>query len=239
MNGKDVVQKIVDQGLDSLGRHYSIYRAAVVEVEDPLKMDRLLVYVPELQIQDWALPRNSHGSHVCGFRSHPLPKLNDIVYVTFEDGNPALPLWEWHSWAEKQRPPEFDDPDVCGIITPKGTQVLINDRTGEITINAKQRIAIYADGSDGIAVAAEKIIISSKDQVIVNQGDQGVPNIVELTQKLNNLVKEIDQLRTTFNTHTHQGVQSGPGTTAPTTSQVAKPITQFNKEDYEDKSFLH
>lgn len=236
---EDLLSNLVDHGIDSIGRYYSIYRAAVVDIEDTMQMDRLLVYIPELNIQDWALPRGSHGSHVCGFRQHPLPKVNDIVYVTFEDGNPALPLWEWHGWAELQRPPEFDDPDVCGIITPKGTQILVNDRTGEVKINAKQRISIYADGDDGIAVAAEKIFINSKDKVVVNQGQYGVPNIVELTKKLNDLVAEVEQLRSAFNTHTHPGVQPGPGATSPTINMVNKPVTKFNKNDYEDKQFLH
>lgn len=239
MADTDLLQNLVDYGLDSIGRHYSVYRAVVVEFEDPMKMDRLLVYVPDLQIQDWALPRGTHGSHVCGVRPHPLPKVNDIVYVTFEDGNPALPLWEWHSWAELQRPEEFDDPDMCGLITPKGTKVLVNDRTGEVTIVAKQRIAISAEGEDGIVLSAEKIYLNSKDQIIVNQGEHGVVDIVELTQKLNQLVNEVNTLRNIFNTHTHQGVTPGQGTTAPTATQVTKPISQFNKKDYEDESFLH
>lgn len=235
----NLTQQIVDHGLDAVGRHYSVYRGVVSDIDDTDNMDRLLVFIPELNIQEWALPRGSHGSHVCGFRQHPLPKVQDIVYVTFEDGNPALPLWEWHSWAEFQRPEEFDDPDVCGLITPKGTQILVNDRTGEVLIKAKQRLAIQAEGEDGMAVSAEKIYLNSIDQVIVNQGKHGVINIVELTQKLNSLVREVDNLRTAFNSHTHQGVQTGVGTTAPTLTQVAKPITQFNKKDYEDESFLH
>lgn len=235
----DLTQQIVDHGLDAVGRHYSVYRGVVSDIEDPLNMDRLLVFVPELDIQEWALPRGSHGSHVCGFRAHPLPKVQDIVYVTFEDGNPSLPLWEWHSWAEFQRPEEFDDPDVCGLITPKGTQILVNDRTGEVFIKAKQRMAIQAEGDDGIAIQAEKIYLNSSDQVIVNQGKYGVIDINELTEKLNQLVREVNVLRSTFNTHTHPGVQAGPGTTSPTVNLVAKPITQFNKKDYEDESFLH
>lgn len=235
----DLLQNMVDHGLDSIGRYYSIYRGAVVDIEDDMKMDRLLVYVPELQIINWALPRGSHGSHVCGFRQHPLPKINDIVYITFEDGNPALPLWEWHSWAELQRPEEFDDPDICGIITPKGTKVLVNDRTGEVMISAKQRISILAEGEDGIAIGAEKIFLNSRDKVVINQGNQGVPDIVNLTQKLNQLVNEVETLRTMFNTHTHPGVTVGPGSTSPIATQATKPITKFNKTDYEDKSFLH
>lgn len=234
-----IISQFVDQGIEAIGRYYSIYRAVVVDIEDELEMDRLKVYVPSVGIIDWALPKGNHGSHNCGVRQHPLPKVQDLVYVTFENGNPALPLWEWHPWAERQRPNEFDDPDVCGIITPKGTKVLINDRTGDIIINAKSRVAIHAEGEDGVIIAGNKIYLNSGDQVVVNHGDQGIPNIVQLTEKLNQLVQEIDQLRTSFNSHTHPGITPGSMDSSPTLSIVAKPVTQFNKEDYEDISFLH
>lgn len=74
----------------------------------------------------------------------------------------------------------------------------------------------------------------------IHHGENGgVINISELTQKLNQLVNEVNALRTAFNTHTHQGVTTGSDTTAPTVTQVTKPISQFNKKDYEDESFLH
>lgn len=233
-----VIGQIVDGGLDVIGRYYSIYRGVVTDIEDELRLDRLKVYIPDLDIAEWALPKGYMGSHNCGYRSHPLPKVQDIVYVIFEDGNPAKPLWEWHGWAENQRPEEFDDPDVCGIITPKGTQVLVNDRTGEVTIRAKSRVSIQAESSD-IAVAGNKVYINSIDQVIVNQGKYGVIDIVELTAKLNKLVQEVDTLRTLYNSHTHTGVSTGPGVSGTTASLDNKPITKFDKTDYEDTSFLH
>lgn len=239
MDVNRLVKSIVDEGIDSLGRHYSIYRGLVVNIEDELNIDRLLVYIPELNVQEWALPRNSHGSHLCGFRQHPLPKVNDVVYITFEDANPSLPLWEWHGWAENQKPLEFDDPDVCGVITPKGTKVLVNDRTGEIIIDAKTRMVIKSNGDDGLVIAGNRVYINSKDKIIFNQGTKdGVVNINELTDKLNNLIQELEVLKENFNSHTHTGVTTGSSVSGVTLQQQPS-FTRFNKEEYEDKNFLH
>ena len=104
MNEGSVWSRIVDSGLESIGRYYSTYRAVVLRIDDDQEMDRLLVYIPEIESINWALPYNQMGSHNCGFRLHPLPKVGDFVYIIFERGNPSKPCWSWHSWAKDQRP---------------------------------------------------------------------------------------------------------------------------------------
>ena len=83
----DLTSHIVEEGLDSVGRYYSIYRGVVLSTDDPMQMNRVKVYVPSLDIMEWALPRNQHGSTNSGFRLCPLPNFNDFVYVTFVNDN--------------------------------------------------------------------------------------------------------------------------------------------------------
>jgi hypothetical protein len=235
-----LISQLVDNGVESIGRFYSIYRAIVTDIDDPSNTDQLLVYVPDVNVMTWALPFGSHGSENSGFRLFSLPKKNDIVYVLFEKGNPGNPLWIYHGWAENQRPVDFDDPDVSGIVTPKGTKVLINDRTGEVHIEAATRLSILAKSEeDGIVISANKIFLNSSDTIEANHGKEELISINNLTDKLNKLVSEVEDLRNKFNGHTHQGVKSGTDTSAPTINQAAKPISSFNKEDYADKAFLH
>lgn len=51
------------------------------------------------------------------------PKNGDIVYITFEYGDPSKPLWEYHGWAQNQIPDILDDPDTMGIVTPNGNRI--------------------------------------------------------------------------------------------------------------------
>jgi hypothetical protein len=66
----------------------------------------------------------------------------------------------------------------------------------------------------------------------------GLINIDQLTEKLNNLQSELENLRTLFNQHTH--TSSSPGSpTSPNLQQATSPFSKFKNEDYEDKTFLH
>ena len=51
-----LISQLVDNGVESIGRFYSIYRAIVTDIDDPSNMDQLLVYVPEVNVMTWAIP---------------------------------------------------------------------------------------------------------------------------------------------------------------------------------------
>lgn len=234
--------KLVEHGLDILGRYYSSYLGVVVDINDVENMDRIKVFVPSIQVTAWALPRNQHGSHNSGFRLFTLPNISDIVRVTFEDGNPSRPLWEWHGWARDQKPDDLNDPDVCGIVTPGGIKVLINDKAREVLISSGKGVTIRAlDKESVIALNADKIKLMSNTSVEVNNANRGgIVNINELTEKLNNLVTELESIKQKINTHTHPGNVMGVSfTTLTPTTPVTDTISNFKKEDYEDTSFLH
>lgn len=223
---------IVERGLEALGRFYSIYRGIVVSNDDPKAMNRLKVGIPGIQggLTLWALPKNQHGSEKNGFK-YLAPVEGDIVYVSFEQGDPTKPLWEYHSWAMGQMPGSLNSPDVCGFVTPHGISVLFDDSDGTLDLYLPGEANIYSK---------QTVNINGESGVNVNSGNNGgVINIVSLTNKLNQLVKEVEQLRLLLNTHTHTGVTSGPAVSGVLTQPSTSPLTPFNKNDYEDLKFKH
>lgn len=234
----DLVKTIVHQGIEALGRFYSIYRAIVVQNDDPLASNRLKVAIPGIQggMTLWALPRNQHGSEQTGFK-YLAPAIGDVVYVSFEGGDPSKPLWEYHSWASGQMPKGLDAPYLCGFITPNGISVIFDDSSGTLDLYLPGKARVFA--KDRITVVSESTVqIASTDgTVAINKGENGgAINIKDLTDKLNKLVGEVDDLRSKYNTHIHT-TPAGPSVA--TTSIQPTPISKFKEEDYEDTKFIH
>ena len=66
---------------------FGIYRAVVVSAADPARQRRLLVTVPEVPgAAVWALPCVPAGSRAT-------PRAGAIVWVQFEAGDAARPVW--------------------------------------------------------------------------------------------------------------------------------------------------
>lgn len=215
---------LMDQGIESLGRFYSFYRAMVMDNVDPNHMNRLLVAIPEIQggLIIWALPFGQHGGMATGFK-YLAPEVGDVVYIMFEYGNPSKPLWTYHGFAQGQIPDELDDPNKMGIITPNGNVLILDDTKGELKI-----------------ITNGNINIKSNKVIQFNDGvNQGVVNIKELTQKLNQTISELESLREAFNTHTHTGVQTGGGVSGVPATPISKSFTPYNQADYEDKNCTH
>lgn len=235
----DTARIITEEGLERYQRYYSIYRGIVVDNKDELHCNRLKVIVPDVMsgVCNWAYPKGQHGSIQSGFKFLS-PKIGDVVWVTFEYGNPSKPVWEYHGWSEAQIPNVLDDPNKMGIVTPNGNLILIEDDEGVINIYAQGTIQVTA--KEGVVVYSKDIVNIQADQsIILNDGkNQGLIKVKELTERLNQTIQELESLRNTFNTHIHAGVTAGPGSTGPTATPVSKPFSTFKQEDYENTKIL-
>ena len=193
----NIVKTIVHNGIEAFGRYYSIYRAIVVQNDDPLASNRLKVAIPGIQGGEilWALPKNQHGSEQTGFK-YLAPAIGDIVYISFESGDPSKPLWEYHSWASGQMPKSLDAPNVCGFVTPNGISVLFNDSNGTLDLYLPGKAKIYA--KEGITIVSEQTvqIASTEGLVAINTGSNGgVIKIKELTDSKSDSDFKRDVLR--------------------------------------------
>ena len=69
--GYETAKIITEEGLEGLGRYYSVYRGIVVDNDDvEKKMNRVKVCVPEVMggVFAWAYPKGQHGSISSGFK---------------------------------------------------------------------------------------------------------------------------------------------------------------------------
>ena len=70
------------------GGYIGVYRGVVMDDRDPLEQNRIQVLVPEVgETTIWAVPGRSLGPDV------NLPPVGAEVWVQFEQGDPAFPIW--------------------------------------------------------------------------------------------------------------------------------------------------
>lgn len=234
----DITGLIIERGLEGVNRFYSLYRAVVIDNEDPDRANGLKVYVPEVLggLKIWAIPRHQYGGEGFGFKLLT-PQVGDYVYVSFEYGDASKPLWEYHGWAKGEAPTPLNNVSVFGFVTPKGNKVLISEEDDTLEVHFQGPIFIQGEGAVTIS-SAESINISGEDGAVINGGENGgIINIDSLTQKLNKLVQEIEMLKQQINTHTHTGNQGAP--TSPPIVPINQTFSQFIADDYEDTKALH
>ena len=127
------------------------------------------------------------------------------------------------------------------VCTPKqNSQVLVADMSGG---EFRELVVIAYSEIETIDLTIGQTTLQLEDgKITINGGNLGgLVKIQELTDKLNNLVQEINAIKTKFNTHTHSVETTAPAgtwTTKPTTSS-ASDVSDFNKSDYEDTTIKH
>ena len=120
-------------------------------------------------------------------------------------------------------------------LTDREKQILTVPKTGSaVTLGC-----LTADLNNLVVLQVDEI-----EKIEINGGQLGgMIKIEDLTDKLNNLVSEVNSLKDTFNNHTHKVATSGSasaqqGDAAPVLSK-AQAMSRFNKDDYEDTTITH
>lgn len=94
-----------------------IYRAKVIDNKDPLRQNRVKVFIPELMVNVkgiWARP-------LYNFKKVAItPEIGDVVLVTFENGNIQQPVYIGHS---RLSCPNQQNKALCGTIDDKEKDV--------------------------------------------------------------------------------------------------------------------
>lgn len=221
-------QQIMYNGLEAIGRYYSVYRGHVIDNNDPENLGRLKVLVPSIigrkEHPSWVYPRNSVSGN--GYGIQVLPQKGDLVMVEFEHGDPKFPIWSHAHFTENQKPEEFVNAQVYGFKSPKGQLVIIDDRDGEVYVQVVDAHGISQDYETPI--------------VAFNGGENaGLVKVKELTEKLNAIEKKVNDFLADYRPHTHIDPISGftgPHKTPPT---IPLDIDETNQSEIENNKVLH
>lgn len=103
---KRFIQNIRSLGLEFYSRYYGVYRGVVVDNEDPDMRGRLIIKVPGIWGDDihekWVFGKGLYAGSDIGFFA--LPNKGDGIWVSFENGDPKYPVWEYGWWGKDDLP---------------------------------------------------------------------------------------------------------------------------------------
>ena len=198
-----MLNDITTYGLEKVGLFYSSYRGYVYDREDPEGYGRLMVSVPEvfgdMVSNTWAWPASNYSGK--GYGAQVIPQRNDLVWITFEKGNPRKPLWSYGYFGKGDKPDELKDLNNYWFKTPGGHLVELDDTNGIIKVTSSGDIQILKDGVD-IQPAAlgtkttekiqELIDLLVKAKVNTSLGPQPLFNILADLTTLKGEIPEIE-----------------------------------------------
>jgi hypothetical protein len=162
-----VVQVIIDMfylGLERFGRFYSEYRGFVTNNEDPESMGRLQITVPGIMDNPtdlWVFPSGQFSGN--GYGSQMIPQKGDMIFVTFEMGDPNRPLWKFGHFGEDEIPKELKDVNIYWFKTPKGLLIELDDTKGEMRMTDTHGNKMTMSKA-GVSIDSPKIFLAGTEK---------------------------------------------------------------------------
>ncbi|MGW7404998.1 phage baseplate assembly protein V [Streptomyces sp. NPDC054833] len=158
-------------------RYLGKFRGRVVSNDDPLRIGRITVEVPDVlgdEASTWALPCLPFTGPEAGQFVVPPPGAG--VWVEFEQGDPSFPVWTgcWYGDAgelppDARRELQANAPSKPVVVqTPQAHKIVMSDTAG-----AEQGILLQAQGGAYIRITKEAVVIASGGgaEVIVRGGE--------------------------------------------------------------------
>ena len=175
--------------------YYGKYRAEVASNDDPLKIGRLQLTVPDFPAmkEAWALPCTPYAGPNVGF--YAIPPVGSAVWVEFEGGNPDSPIWSGCFWLSGQVPqlgaaassggggggeggdgtPSAPTPDTKFWKTDNITLVIddTGDQKGGVTLKVeppavKTELTMVFDKTGILISCAPSTIQLTTEQIVIN-----------------------------------------------------------------------
>lgn len=226
MNTIELIQKY---GVEYLGRFYSKYRGVVLNNVDEENLQRLYINIPSIQggLKVWARAGNQYGGPNFGIKL-PTPLVGDVVWVTFEAGNPAKAIWYHHGWALQEIPEELEGNEVIGIVTPRGNKIYLQDSEGILKIWTEKETHIESK---------EKVYINSPDIILQESEEEnfGLPKTNKLVERLNLLEEEFRKIHDAMSQATVSPQDGGTSLKTTFLASWPKPTFKTKNEDIQNE----
>jgi hypothetical protein len=186
--------------------HYGKFRGTVSDNNDPNNQGRITAKVPAvLQEVDsgWALPAAPYAGDGVGAWS--IPPVGAGVWIEFEGGDVAFPIWTGCWWAGDQRPQDQNatqaTPALKILRSEKGLIVALDDDAQTISLSDSS-----GDNFVEITVEQGSVKVQGTTKVVVQA--PRIELVEDSTHPLvfgDDLLEYLNQIVTLFNTHIHPG----------------------------------
>lgn len=101
---QELISIVRKYGFEYFGVYYGKYRGIIVNVDDPQKLGRVQLRIPQIagdnKMEYWAWPSGQPAGD--DFGDFMVPPVNSPVWVTFENGDPSHPVYEGGFWGKKK-----------------------------------------------------------------------------------------------------------------------------------------
>jgi phage baseplate assembly protein gpV len=135
MNGGELERLVVEIAELTRNRFYGKYRGIVQDVDDTKKLGRLRALVPEVygdEVSPWALPCVPFAGAKHGMVW--LPEPNDGVWIEFEAGDPARPIWCGGWWGKGDLETDLNKHTTRALVTSAGHRVTLDDDGKKVSV---------------------------------------------------------------------------------------------------------
>jgi len=148
--------------------YFGKYRGLVTAVDE--KNGRIQAQVPNLlsgKDSPWALPAVPFAGPNFGLLL--LPEVNDIVWIEFEEGNLAVPIWTGFVWADNDIP-KPGAARVRVLVSKSGHKLVMDDAAGKLQLLHSDGAEITMTKNDiTLKIGTTQMVLSSSG-VNVNNG---------------------------------------------------------------------
>lgn len=196
----ELKEALLHYGLSKFGRYYGVYQGVIVDNEDPEFVGRLTVTVPSVtgdSVSDWCHGRGMFCG--TGIGLFAIPNKQDVVWVSFLEGDPRFPVWEY-GW--------FGKGDVTDNIKNNGnkpTNMVWQSTTGHrIELDDKagsEAVRVYSKHNHGMEINTNGVsVIAPTGKKIFLGGLNAAAEPAVLGDKNSTVLTDLQTIITTLNT---------------------------------------